>query len=295
MLPPETPLCGSGAHSLPICAPISRARLSNPSSLKRGPSRLQCSARDSCGAGGLLLGEPLALAAQQRSEPEAIVERSERRKIRSPRSQIRGRYAERHVAHDLREPARQEDRVAMRGETRAERVAAAQPQGGDAADVGVELIERAEFAQQGGCDLRPYPGYAGNVVGSVAGEGEEVGEALGRDAEVALDVAVADLSTGAEVPQQVAVAHQLREILVARDEGRADAFRTHHAGERADDVVGLELPIDECPHTEMAAELPAVLELARQPGRRRLTVGLVGWVDPVAIRRRQPLVECDAD
>src|SRR2546430_7527282 len=44
-----------------------------------------------------------------------------------------------------------------------------------------------------------------------------------------------------EIPEQVAVAHELREILVARDEGRAHALPAHEVRQRADDVVGLVL------------------------------------------------------
>src|SRR5690348_5437426 len=153
MLPPATPLSGSGAQSAPICAAISRAMASNPpssltSSLKCGFSRGKCSACNGRDADGLLLGQPLALAAQQRSKAEVIVERSQSREIRSPRPQVRGRDAERHIAHDPRETPCEEDRVAMCCEALAESAAATQPKGSDAADVGVQFIERAEFAHQ---------------------------------------------------------------------------------------------------------------------------------------------------
>src|SRR5690348_6942620 len=109
----------------------------------------------------------------------------------------------------------------MRRQTLPELAATAHPQGGDAPDVGVELIERAELTHQRGRDLGPYARHARNVVGGIPGESQEVGEALGSHAEVALHVPVAELRAGTEVPQQVAVAYELGKILVARDEGRA--------------------------------------------------------------------------
>src|SRR6185312_7707222 len=181
--------------------------------------RVECSDCDRRGAGYLLLREPLPLAAQQRPEAEAIVQCPQRRKIRCLRPQVGGRDAEWHVADDSCQSPRQQNRFTVRGEPRADGAAAAQPEGGDTADIGVELIERAELAHQCGRDFRPYAWHAGNVVGRVADQGEEVGKPLGGHAEVALDVAVADLRAGAKVPQQVAIAYELREVFVARDEG----------------------------------------------------------------------------
>src|SRR6185437_16629256 len=156
MLPPETPLCGSGAHSLPSCAAISRAMASKPpSSISSSPISplpispltctalaLECSAGDS-GIGTELPGDPLALTAQQRSEAETVVERFQSRKIRCFRPQVGCRNAQRHVADDAGQPSREEDRLTMRAQPFAERTAAAHPEGGHEADIRVELIERA--------------------------------------------------------------------------------------------------------------------------------------------------------
>src|SRR5437879_12748211 len=90
-----------------------------------------------------------------------------------------------------------------------------------------------------------------------------------------LYVVIAELPARAEVPEQVAVAHELREILVARDEGRAHALPAHEVRQRADDVVGLVLRIHERREPEAAAELPAVPELQHEVGGRALAVGLV--------------------
>ena len=155
-------------------APISRAIDSKPPPSVTSPlncriSRSNPQLATATAASAALLRQPLALAAQQRPETEAIIERAQSRKIRSPRPQIRGAHAERHVADDPRQAPRQENGLAMLGQALAERAAAAQPQVGDAADIGVKLIERAEFAHQRGRDLRPDARHAGNVVRSVAG------------------------------------------------------------------------------------------------------------------------------
>src|SRR5215469_12629454 len=119
----------------------------------------------------------------------------------------------------------------------------------------------------------PDAGYAGNIVDLVAGEREVVGETLGSHAEMALDIVIAELSAGAEIPEQVAVTHQLGEILVAGDEGRAHTLRAHAGRQSADDVIGLVLGIDEHGDAEAAAQLAAALELPHQVCRRALAVG----------------------
>src|SRR2546430_4239555 len=84
-----------------------------------------------------------------------------------------------------------------------------------------------------------------------------------------------------EIPEQVAVAHELREILVARDEGRAHALPAHEVRQRTDDVVGLVLRIHERREPEATAELPAVPELQHEVGGRALAVGPVGRGDEI--------------
>src|SRR5215471_17471189 len=128
----------------------------------------------------------------------------------------------------------------------------------------------------------PDAGHSGDVVDLVAREREIVGEALGSDAEVTLDVVIAELPARAEVPEQVAVAHQLGEILVARDERRAHSLRTHAGRKRADDVIGLVLGVDEECDSQAAAQLAAAFELPYQIRRRALAVRLVARIDAAA-------------
>jgi len=112
---------------------------------------------------------------------------------------------------------------------------------------------------------------------------------------VALDVVVAELLARPEVPEQVAAAHQLRQVLVAGDECRALALLAHHRGQRPDQVVGLVLRVDEHRHAQVPAQLAAALELQHQVRRRPVAVGLVGRVDAAAVGVGAALVEGDGD
>ena len=181
----------------------------------------------------------------------------------------------------------------MLDEARAETRRAAQLEVRDTAEVAVELIERAERLHERGGGAMADAGDARYVVDLVAGERQVVGEAFGSDAEVPFDVVVAELPAGAEIPEQVAVAHELREILVAGDVGRAHAVGAHERGERADDVVRLVLGIDEHGESEVPAQLAAALELQRQIGRGTLAIGLVRRIDAVAVGAGAALIEGD--
>jgi hypothetical protein len=89
----------------------------------------------------------------------------------------------------------------------------------------------------------------------------------------------------------VAVADQLREVLVARDEDRAVAGGAQPGREGADDVVRFVRRAAELRDAEQAAELAAECELALELRRRRVAVLLVRGVDRVPERGRQRLVE----
>src|SRR5438270_12158931 len=125
------------------------------------------------------------------------------------------------MAGNARQLPREKHRVAMRAQAHAEAARAAKLEPGYSREVGVHLVERVEgFHERGGGAL-PDARHTGNVVHLVAGERQVVREALRPHAEMPLDVVIAELPARAEIPEQVAVAHELREILVARDEGRA--------------------------------------------------------------------------
>ena len=117
---------------------------------------------------------------------------------------------------------------------------------------------------QHGGGLRAHARHARDVVDGIAGEREVVGIALGRDAEALLDLVMVVAEVAGVVPVHIAGADELREVLVARDDGDAQPFGAHARGERADDVVGLELRAVEPGDAEVRAQLAAALELQQQ-------------------------------
>src|SRR5437763_16470385 len=112
----------------------------------------------------------------------------------------------------------------MRAQAHAEAARAAKLEPRDAREVGVHLVERVEGFHERGGGAVPDARHTGNVVHLVAGERQVVREALRPHAEMPLDVVTAALPARAEVPAHAAVAHELREILLARDAGRAHAL-----------------------------------------------------------------------
>ena len=158
----------------------------------------------------------------------------------------------------------------MLGEARSERARAADLQQRDALEIVVELIERCESLHERGRGAGPDAGHARDVVGLITRKRQIIGEALRCDPEVALDVVIAELAAGAEVPQHVAVAHQLRQVLVARDEGGAHAGRAHEPRERPDDVVGFVLGVHELGNPQMPAQFTAARELLVQTALKYL-------------------------
>src|SRR2546430_6991729 len=191
-----------------------------------GRKALHLMPRGTASAGGQLR-QPLALAAQERSEAESVVQLRQRRHVGQAAPEPGGRDLEREIAGDAREPAGEIHRLAMRTKARPQGSRAAQLQVRHPRQVAVQLIERAEGAHEAGGGAMPDAPHAGNVVHLIAGEREIVGEALRSHAEMPLDVVIAELLARAEVPEQIPVAHQLRQVLVAGDEGRAHPLPAH--------------------------------------------------------------------
>src|SRR2546422_996139 len=224
------------------------------------------------------LRQALTLAPQKRSETQPVVELRQRGQVRRLALQRIRADAQAHVAADCRQPAREVHRLAVLTQPLAQTLCAAQLEDGDAAEIGVQLIERGKLLHERRGRLVPDSRHPGDVVNLVPGERQVIGETLRRDSEVALDVAIAELLARPEIPQQIAVPDELREILVACDESRAHARSAHEAPQRADDVVRLVFPVDEYGEAEMPTQLPAALELQRETGGRRVAVRLVGRV-----------------
>src|SRR6185437_6257370 len=126
-------------------------------------------------------------------------------------------------------------------------------------------------------------------------ECQVIRESLRSDAVVPLDVVIPELLARSIVPEQITVTNQLRQVLVARDEGGADALIAHQAAERADDVVRFVFPVREHRQPEMTAYLATALELRCEIHRLWLTIGLVRGIDAATIRVAQSLVNGNRD
>ena len=157
---------------------------------------------------------------------------------------------------------------------------------GDLVDAGQHRLEVAEALQQVRRRLVADPGDAGDVVGRVALEPDEVGHELRRDA-VAVDhaLAVVDLRVGhaaAGGHDPHAVVDELVGVAVARDDHHRDPALLGLLGQRRDHVVGLvaldgDVAVAERLH-ERAQVRPLELE---QVGPRR-ALGLVVGRDLLA-------------
>src|SRR5262249_14229315 len=139
--------------------------------------------------------------AQERSEAEPVVEPRQRREVGGAAPQAVRRHAERQITADAGEAPCEEYRLAMLGESFAERARAADLEKRDALEAVIEIVERGEGLHEGRRGAMPDARHTRDVVGLVPGERQVVGEALRSDAEVALDVVIAELPAGAEVPQ----------------------------------------------------------------------------------------------
>ena len=159
---------------------------------------------------------------------------------------------------------------------------------GDLLDVGEDLLERAELLQQRGAGLLADPGDAGDVVGGVAFEADQVGDQLGRDA-VALDhpVAVVDLGLGDPARGRHhpdPVADQLVDVAIAGDDHHRDPRLLGLPREGADHVVGLVALDPDVGVAERFDQRHQVRPLlAQQVGPRR-ALGLVEVVGLLAPR-----------
>src|SRR5579863_2771854 len=144
MLPPATRSPGSRAKlrcasrdssaATPAQGSMERRRVrrGSPSGVRRGQLR-----------------EARPLRAQKRPEAEPVVEPRQRRKVRRAAPETVGGHAERQVATDAGEAAREIHRLAMLGEARSESARAADLEAGDALEIVVELIERGERLHEG--------------------------------------------------------------------------------------------------------------------------------------------------
>ena len=115
------------------------------------------------------------------------------------------------------------------------------------ADLALDLVGPLEQPVEAAVLLDPLLGrdlaharHAGDVVGRVAHERQDVDHLAGRDAEELLDPLVVEELLLARVEDAHAGAlDQLQHVLVGRDDDDVEARRPRRMGERADHVVGL--------------------------------------------------------
>ena len=147
-------------------------------------------------------------------------------------------------------------------------------------DVLEHLLERAVLRDQLAGGLVADPGNAGDVVGGVALEPDEVRHLLGLDPEPQLDalgrvdVDVGDAARGHH--QRDVVGDELEGVAVGRDDRRLDPGLVGAVRERGDHVVGLPALELEVAVAEGLDDRPEVRELLPQQVRHRLALDLVG-------------------
>jgi hypothetical protein len=158
-----------------------------------------------------------------------------------------------------------------------------------------ELVDVLEHALEGPVlrdqlagGLVADPGNAGDVVGGVALETDEVRHLLGRhpvaceDPLRGVDVDVRDPARGHH--QRDAVGDQLKRVAVGRDDGGLDPRLVGSRSERGDDVVRLPALELEIPVSEGLHDRPEMGELLGQQVRHRPAVDLVLGVELLAVR-----------
>src|ERR1700732_298711 len=104
------------------------------------------------------------LLAQNITESVRVEKRLEQDRIWPARFQLVQSKLERDVADYSREPPRQVGRLFVGHQPSHDRSGSAQLHGGDALEIPVQLIERAEYREQLRGGLFPDAGHTGNVV-----------------------------------------------------------------------------------------------------------------------------------
>ena len=138
-----------------------------------------------------------------------------------------------------------------------------------------DILETAEALHQFGGGLLADPGDAGNVVGGIAGQAEEVRHALGGHPEALEDLR----RTGAlflhGIEEADPLADDLHQILVAGDHGDLHPLGGMAAGDRGDHVIGFKTGDFHYRDVQGPDHLPDVGDLSGEIVRHRRPVGLV--------------------
>ena len=147
-------------------------------------------------------------------------------------------------------------------------------------------LQRAVAAQQLGRGLRADALGAGQAVGGVAAQGDEVGDELGPDPVALLDLCRPNcfgpfaFTAGLDVEDRDPLVGALVHVAVAGHQQRPAAGLRLAAGVGAEQVVGLEVVAGRHGPAEGLEEIAGGGELGREVvGHRRLALGVVGGVE----------------
>ena len=160
------------------------------------------------------------LLAQDVAEAVGIEKRMQSRTVGVPPPQILGSRPKRHVADDAREAPGQVGRLLVRKELRCEGRGAAQLEGRDALEVGVELIEGAEMSEQLRSGFLADARHPGNVVHRITRQRQKVRDRLGRRAEARADVLVVIAGIAGVIPIHVPAANEAADRWLSRPDAR---------------------------------------------------------------------------
>jgi hypothetical protein len=154
----------------------------------------------------------------------------------------------------------------------------------DLAGPGQQRVEVAIFVDQLGGGLDADAGRARHVVDAVAAQGLNVDDLVRIDAELLEHLLALDAQALHRVEHRDAVADQLHQVLVGRDDDGLAAQLAHAAGIGGDQVVGLVAGQLDGRHAERQRRLAHQRELRDQVLGRRRPMGLVLVVERVAER-----------
>ena len=143
-------------------------------------------------------------------------------------------------------------------------------------------LQVAVFGDQLGRRLDADAGDTGHVVGRIPGQGLHLDHLVGADAEFLHHLLGPDFAALHGVQHDHAVADQLHQVLVRRDDGDLGAGFLGLTGIGGDQVVGLEAVHVDAGDAEGRGRLADEGELGNQFVRRRRPVGLVFGIDVAA-------------
>ena len=149
---------------------------------------------------------------------------------------------------------------------------------------GQDILQVAPFVHQLQGPLAADAAHAGDIVGTVAHEGQQIGDIFRSHAEFCAHTCdiVAHILQG--IPDRDPLVHQLHQILVARDDHDLGLF-PELAGQGRNDVVGLQARLLDGRNSQGVHHLHDVGHLDLQVLGHLLAVGLVFGIALMAVGR----------